>query len=99
MEVNDSNPDSYIVTFTRDEALVLEGLLARWDGSDDRIALVLEDQAEQRLLWDLTCVVVEGAKVPSGATMLTDDWLNIIENARSAIRDPDTSPGVPGLVR
>lgn len=97
MEVSDSLPDQYVVTFTRNEAIVLEGLLARWSGSDERSAIELEDQAEQRLLWDLTCVIAEGPNAASVAAGSTDDWTSIIAAARDAVRDPNTEPGPSGL--
>lgn len=52
-------PDGVMVTFRYEEAVVLSEMLDRWnrDGIDRRPEL-FDDQAEQRVLWDL-CASLE----------------------------------------
>ena len=64
------------LTLTHDEALVLHDLLQRFSASG---GLTLEDQAEQRALWNLACLLerelVEPfspvSAVPRAAVMMT----------------------------
>jgi hypothetical protein len=57
------------------EAVVLEAFLRRFSTND---CLIIEDQAEQRALWNLQCVF-ERVADPS--------WPSL-EEARASLRDP-----------
>ena len=64
---------------TKDEALVLFEFLCRFSNDD---ALTIDDQAEERALWNLQCVlekVIEESFSP--------DYRAILEAARSRLRD------------
>lgn len=49
-----ASQDSLSITLTRDEALVLLELLGDFH---DEPALPVRDQAERRVLWNLTCLL------------------------------------------
>jgi len=73
-----------VVRFTKDEALVLfEWLHRREDlGLDSMEALACVDQAEQRVIWDLSAVLEP--------VLVEPFWTNygeVIDGARSRIRD------------
>jgi len=63
-----------VIRLTVPEAVVLDGLLRRFSDTD---RLTIEDQAEQRALWNLQCLF-EREGDPS--------WPSL-ETARSALRD------------
>ncbi len=78
----DHPPISFTLRY--EEAVVLSDLLARWDRDGTADALPFEDQAEQRVLWDL------------GATLETvlDDvfsgaYAEVVRSARAAVRDAE----------
>lgn len=73
------------VTFTKDEALVLfEWLHRREDlGLDSMEALACVDQAEQRVLWDLSAVLETVLVEP-----FRNDYGKVIDDARARLRDP-----------
>jgi hypothetical protein len=62
------------IRLTPDEAVVLDELLRRFSATDQ---LTIEDQSEQRALWNLQCLF-ERAGDPN--------WPSL-EQARSALRD------------
>jgi hypothetical protein len=62
------------IRLTIPEAVVLDGLLGRYSETD---CLTIEDQAEQRALWNLHCLF-EREGDPSWPTL---------EEARAALRD------------
>ncbi len=70
---------------TSDEALVLFDFLARYSEHDE---LQIEDQAEQRVLWDLCCVLEKSLPELSDPNCKT-----LLADARSRIRDPKTTKG------
>ena len=72
------------VTCTKDEALVLfEWLHRREDlGLDSMEALACVDQAEQRVIWDLTAVLESVLVEP-----FRNDYGKVIEDARDRLRD------------
>jgi hypothetical protein len=63
-----------VIRLTVPEAVVLDGLLRRYSDTD---RLTVEDQAEQRALWNLQCLFERDGD-PS--------WPSL-ETARSALRD------------
>ena len=68
------------ITLTKDEALVLFEFLTRFkNGHHDEI---FEDQAEQRVLWDIECILEQQLVEP-----FQPNYLEIIKEARKKIRD------------
>ena len=67
------------IKLTKDEALVLFEFLSRFSSSD---ALSIQDQAEERALWNLTCTFERLFSEP-----FSDDWTEIISAARKRLRD------------
>lgn len=67
------------INLTKDEALVLFEFLSRFSDED---RLSIEDQAEQRALWNLTCILEKVLAEP-----FSEDWSNIIFAARERLRD------------
>lgn len=65
---------------TPSEALVLFEFLSRFSNED---VLKLEDQAEERVLWDL-CASLESILVEPFA----DNYKDLLERARVEVRDP-----------
>jgi len=49
-----ANQDSFSITLTQDEALVLLEMFADFG---DQQAIVIRDQAERRALWNLGCLL------------------------------------------
>ena len=82
---SEERPDRQVrVTFTRPEALVLFEWLHRVESEDSSLAaLNVEDQAEQRVLWDLSAVLERVLDEPFGA-----DYTESVDAARSEVRDP-----------
>jgi hypothetical protein len=64
---------------SRDEAIVLFELLSRYT---DTGALTIEDQAEQRVLWDLCSMLESQLHEP-----ISPDYDDMLERARAAVRD------------
>ena len=67
------------LTLSNDEAIVLFEFLTRFSNSD---VLSIEDQAEERILWDLTCMLEKSLDEPFSA-----DWLQHLALARARVRD------------
>ena len=65
---------------SNDEALILHDLLCRINDKDD--SLEFEDQAEQRVLWNLECVLEKILAEP-----FDSNYSEILEKARSRVRD------------
>ena len=70
---------SVTLLLTSDEALVLFELLSRYSNSNQ---LAVEDQAEQRALWNLQCLL-EGQLVEP----FRSDYDDLLRNARDRLRD------------
>lgn len=68
------------LTLAHDEALVLHDFLQRFGASG---TLTLEDQAEQRALWNLACLLERELVEPFSA-----DYAEALRRARDTIRDP-----------
>ena len=71
--------DDVEIKLSKDEALVLFDFLSRFSDTDKRTII---DQSEERALWNLTCIFEKILVEP-----FSKDWLSIIENARSRLRD------------
>lgn len=69
------------ITITKDEALVLFDFLSRFSNTD---VLTIQDQAEKRALWNLTCVFERVLVEP-----FSTEWPSIIKAARNRLRDGD----------
>lgn len=66
---------------TADEVLVLFEFLQRFSNTD---ALAIEDQSEQRALWNLCCVLEKNLHQAFDVDV---DYKTLIENARNRLRD------------
>jgi hypothetical protein len=64
---------------TRDEAVVLFEFLSRYSDSG---ALTIEDQAEQRALWNLLCLLERQLVEP-----LRSEYGELLRQARERLRD------------
>ncbi|MES2820894.1 MAG: hypothetical protein V4812_18120 [Pseudomonadota bacterium] len=71
--------DSVLIPFTEDEAVVLFELLQRFSNTDK---LTIEDQAEQRALWNLCCVFEKHLSLPS-----EESYPEVLQAARERLRD------------
>jgi hypothetical protein len=76
--VNSKNED-VTVTLTADEAVVLFEFLQRFSTTDK---LTIEDQAEERALWNLCCVFEKTLVVPFEAS-----YQEALTAARDRLRD------------
>lgn len=76
-----ANEDLVRIELTGDEALVLFDFLERFSESDK---LVLEDQAEQRALWNLTCILEQALAQPFAA-----NYGDLLSQARDRLRDDE----------
>lgn len=72
-----------VVTFTYDEAFVLSEALDRWQRTGTMDQWPFEDQAEQRVLWDLTA-----SFEPIIDELFNENYADILARARAAVRDP-----------
>jgi hypothetical protein len=79
--MNDSNTSDVTVTLTADEAVVLFEFLSRFSETDK---LTIEDQAEERALWNLCCLFEKVLVVPFDA-----DYLDALKAARDRLRDEE----------
>ncbi len=68
------------IELTKDEAIVLFAFLAEFNKKDNNE--LFSDQAEQRVLWDIECVLEKQLSEP-----LKADYLEIVRQAREKIRD------------
>ena len=73
--------DKVIIELAKDEALVLFEFLANRHNRND---LHFDDQAEQRVLWN-----IEGALEKSLAEPFRSDYLEILTAARNNVRDKE----------
>ena len=76
-----ANEDLVRIELTGDEALVLFDFLERFSESNK---LELEDQAEQRVLWDLTCILERELAQPFAA-----NYVELLSQARDRVRDSE----------
>jgi len=74
------NENSISIELNRQHAIVLCSFLARFTDKDK---LEIEDQAEQRALWDLYALLE--STLPE---IFDNRWESIVQMARDSIRDP-----------
>lgn len=72
--------DEIAIRLTRDQALVLFEWLARTGAADQPVEF--EDQAEQRVLWDLESALESVLTEP-----LREDYRALVKTARARLRD------------
>jgi hypothetical protein len=70
-----------VLRLSPDEALVLFEWVSRTEKRDD-FASLTEDQAEQRALWNLTCLLERELVEP-----FSQDYTALLEQARARLRD------------
>lgn len=80
-------PSEVHLRLTPDEALVLFEFLSRYSDTDE---LVLEDQAEQRALWNLCCKLEKELVEP-----FNPDYVKLLQSARDRLRDKWDENGEP----
>ncbi len=68
------------IELTKEEAIVLFEYLGRFNENDNLEKF--EDQAEQRVLWDIECILEKELSEPFRA-----DYQEIVKKAREAVRD------------
>jgi hypothetical protein len=69
------------IDLTDDEAIVLFEFLQRFSEKDH---LSIEDQAEQRALWNLTCLMEKQLVVP-----FSSNYAEVLAEARGRLRDEE----------
>ena len=69
-----------VITLSQDEALVLDAWLERFN--KDTKPEAFEDQAEQRVLWNLAATLEKQLNQP-----LQKDYSSLLQSARGRIRD------------
>lgn len=74
-----TSENQVIIPLKLDEAIVLFELLQRYSNSD---VLSIEDQAEQRALWNLCCVFEKHVHIP-----FEGNFKEIVAAARNRLRD------------
>jgi hypothetical protein len=80
MAMPDSS-DKLILSLSPDEALVLFDFLSRFSDDDE---LRIDDQAEQRVLWDLCCLLERQLVEP-----FDENYALLLAQARSRVRDSE----------
>jgi hypothetical protein len=68
------------IELTKEEAIVLFEFLGRFNEKDDLSRF--EDQSEQRVLWDIECILEKELSEPFRV-----DYQEIIKKARESVRD------------
>ncbi len=71
--------DKFCISLSRSEALVLFDLLTRYSETG---RIEIRDQAEQRVLWDVCCLLESGLNEP-----LHPDYEARLQQAREKVRD------------
>jgi hypothetical protein len=74
--------DEVVIRLSQDEALVLFEWLYRTDDLTNDFGDLVEDQAEQRALWNLTCLLERELVQP-----LLPEYAELVEQARNRLRD------------
>lgn len=80
--MNQPDEDRVTIRLTKEEAIVLFEFLGRFN-ERDRDEL-FEDQAEQRVLWDIECILEKRLAEPFRA-----DYPAIVRRARERVRDEE----------
>ncbi|RZU49198.1 hypothetical protein EV385_0936 [Krasilnikovia cinnamomea] len=73
-----------ILRLTSDEALVLFEWLNRTDKQTAGFGSLVQDQAEQRALWNLICLLERELVEP-----FSERYVDLVEQARERLRDED----------
>ena len=76
------NEQKVYIELTKDEAIVLFEFLARIN-EKDRLDLFI-DQSEQRVLWDIECIL----EIPL-SELFGADYSEIVRKAREQVRDKE----------
>ena len=71
-----------VIRLSQDEALVLFEWLSRTDELTNDFGDLVVDQAEQRALWNLTCLFERELVQPFAA-----DYAELVDQARERLRD------------
>lgn len=74
--------DNINISLTKDEALVIFDFLSRFSESDSK--LTIEDQAEERVLWNLYCDLEKILVEP-----FQEDYGKLLKQSRERVRDKD----------
>ena len=77
--MSDTQASEVQLSLSRNEAIVLFEYLSRYT---DTGKLAIEDQAEQRVLWDLCAMLESHLHEP-----ISPDYDGMLERARAAVRD------------
>lgn len=77
--MNDQKNDDVTITLTADGAVVLFEFLSRFSDTDK---LTIEDQAEERALWNLCCIFQKSLVVPFDPA-----YGDALQAARNRLRD------------
>lgn len=70
------------LTLSYAEAVVLADMLWRWERDGTQEGLPVEDQAEQRILWDLTALFE-----PLIDEVVDGSYDSVVAHSRSTVRD------------
>jgi hypothetical protein len=73
------------IELSGNEALVLSAFLHRFS---DTAELRIEDQAEERVLWDMTCILENKL----AAVDFSADYAKLLSEARASVRDYEPGP-------
>ncbi len=73
-----------VFRLSHDEAVVLDALLHRWEREGLDETMCFEDQAEQRVLWDLTASL----EPVVGGHLFSPDYDEVLRKSRAVVRDP-----------
>jgi hypothetical protein len=77
--MSEPRPADIPLPLTFDEAVVLFEFLQRYSNTD---RLTIEDQAEQRTLWNLSCMFEKHVTIPIGR-----NYADLLAEARDRLRD------------
>lgn len=72
--------DKVNIELSKEEVIVFFEFLGRFNENDDLKRF--EDQSEQRVLWDIECILEKELSEPFRA-----DYQDIVKKAREAVRD------------
>jgi hypothetical protein len=75
------SPEKITVELTNKEAIVLFEFLCRFDDENN---YSFADQAEQRVLWDIQCVLEKQL-----VEIMSPDYRRFLKEAREQVRDPE----------
>jgi hypothetical protein len=83
------DPD-VVIRLSYAEAVVLDALLHRWEREGVLDSMTFEDQAEQRVLWDLTATFE-----PLIDEVFDQDYARTVARSRAAVRDDERPASGP----